>query len=179
MRPISSRLWASSPAAPALQPPVRQVPSRRPSRPSWRGSRRHPTPMLAVMHLEPIPQQQTAAVPRLAAALSLKACIGRKWKDRGRGGLGHCLGEAMGKMDNSNRNSNLLRQHSYRMPPRMQCASRYYRWWWEHPFTLQPMDNNCTCRLCHLPLPHFFRVIPAFSRHVLPSSLALDALICP
>ena len=41
--------------------------------------------MLAVMHLEPIPQQQTAAVPRLAAALSLKACIGRKWKDRGRG----------------------------------------------------------------------------------------------
>ena len=41
--------------------------------------------LLAVMHLEQIPQQQVAAVPRLAAALSLKACIGRKWKDRGRG----------------------------------------------------------------------------------------------
>lgn len=41
--------------------------------------------LLSVMQLEQIPQQQMAAVPRLAAALSLKACIGRKWKDRGRG----------------------------------------------------------------------------------------------
>jgi len=39
--------------------------------------------LLSVMHLEQLPQ--TPQVPRLAAALTLKACVGRKWKDRGRG----------------------------------------------------------------------------------------------
>ena len=41
--------------------------------------------LLSVMHLDQQPASAPAAVPRLAAALTLKACISRKWKDRGRG----------------------------------------------------------------------------------------------
>ena len=44
----------------------------------------HALGLLSVMHLADQPAS-AAAVPRLAAALTLKACIGRKWKDRGRG----------------------------------------------------------------------------------------------